>query len=104
MTVWKYAVPFCETAEPLEMPEAPELLAVGSQTETDPDDPRIEALAVVIWARVDPNRPTVRRLVYAVPTGAEVDPGHRYVGTTVLNYPEMSPNGFVAHVFDGGPA
>jgi hypothetical protein len=81
--IWKFVVnPWL----PVEMPLDADLLSVGTQGDE-----------LVMWAAINPNRPTRSRRIHVVPTGGHMPTLARtYVGTAQFD------NGLVMHVFDGG--
>lgn len=87
LTIWKYPVPL-ESRFRIAMPDASEILSVAAHGDE-----------IFLWARVDTERPTVRRPFALICTGQtgvdDVYTWGRFVGSVSLR-----GGGAVYHVFD----
>lgn len=85
-TIWKFPL-LVTDAQEIDMPEGARLLAV-----------QVQGDAPCVWARVEPQNPTVRRRLYIAGTGHPLYSDlHEYVATF-----QLPRHGLVFHVFDGG--
>lgn len=81
--IFKYEIrPFADIL----MPRDAEILSVGEQNG-----------ALMLWAAVDPDKPTGQRVIHVVPTGTPI----RVATRTLIGNVQMR-NGLVFHIFDGG--
>ena len=87
-TVWKFTLPV-QDEQWVEMPADAELLYVASQYEG-------QIATLQLWAKVDPERPTVNRLILIRGTGHPIGPDCSYIGSVIV-----SDGDLVWHVFDG---
>lgn len=87
MTIYKYKLDQCESGVQMYilMPKGAEILTVALQNEEP-----------VIWAKVNTNEYSTRRILVPYYTGQEFwHSGSKYIGTWELN-------GLVWHLFDAG--
>lgn len=84
--IYKYGVTLADAG--IDMPAGAELLDIGWQQR-----------GVVVWARVNPEQPTVKRRVVCAMTGEALNPawrGAKHIGTVT------TPEGIVVHALDLG--
>ncbi len=87
-TIWKFPMEVVDRQD-IAMPEGAEVLAVGVQGVKDD--------ILVLWAKVDPNAPSVDRHFAIIGTGrpAPEDADSRYIGTVQFAYGLL-----VWHIFE----
>lgn len=83
-TVWKYTLPTDSWTFTITMPANAEPIRFGTQ-----------AGKPVMWCIVDPEQPDTERPFAVVPTGGNVPPGARHVGTILVMDEQI-----VWHLFD----